>query len=175
MHASQANGRVGCLCGSVKNWWRDAKDTRGKLGSGVGKGGERREGLAPLGGVLRGIEAPKARQAPRFAKYALSWHRGVNRWTVTQSTVRLTSRVGSACSWLTPTRTSARSASPSATRPGTHARRRQLLPRPDAAGAAALGGGAGPPRALYVRLRRAAAAGDRGEAHRGLLAIAPSG
>ena len=70
------------MCGSVKNWWRDEKDTRGKLGSGVGKGGERREGLAPLGGVLRGIEAPKARQAPRFAKYALRRHRGVNTRTV---------------------------------------------------------------------------------------------
>ena len=55
------------------------------------------------------------------------------------------------------------------------ARRRQLLPRPDAAAADALGGGTWPLRALYVRLRRAAAAGHRGEAHRGLLAIAPSG
>ena len=33
------------MCAPVKNWWRDAKDTRGIVGSGVGEGGERRDGL----------------------------------------------------------------------------------------------------------------------------------
>ena len=66
------------MCAPVKNWWRDAKDTRGIVGSGVGEGGERRDGLAPLGGVLRGIEAPKARQAPRFAKVCAEVAPGCN-------------------------------------------------------------------------------------------------